>query len=145
MGKNSRHKLYLEGSITVEAAFIVPILLGIIFMIIFVLFLFHDRIVLQENANRALYCMAEGTISADSIAMRKETENALWAVRVKNIKIAKKRGKISGKVEAETKWDIPIIKMFLNERQEVGWEGEVSCIQPDMLILVKQGPERSAD
>ena len=49
-----------DGSYTVEAAFIVPIILGIAFVIMYVLFLLHDKAMLQANLDNVIFLLAEG-------------------------------------------------------------------------------------
>lgn len=131
-----------RGSFTVEASFVVPMLLGIIFVILYLLFLFHDRIVVQENGCRALYSMAEGTLRADNQMMRQEVGESLWIVQIKKATASagtRKKGRtVKGKVVAEVRWDIPVMALFMNDLQEIHWSQEVSCIHPEEVVRWKK-------
>ena len=48
-----------RGSYTVEAAFIVPMVLGIAFMILYLILWHHDRCVLQADLQDRVFLMAE--------------------------------------------------------------------------------------
>lgn len=138
MAKNNRQmRFWSNGSYTVEAAFIVPILLGMVFAVLYLLFLFHDRIVLQENGYEALYSMAEGSLSADNRSMKGRVENALWIVQVNKTKVAKKHKVITGRVEAEVQWDIPVMNFFLKKVQKINWSQTVSCVHPEEVKIWK--------
>lgn len=133
--KDFEKRMYwFKGSFTVEAAFVVPVLLGIAFVILYLLFLFHDRVVLQENGYQALCAMAEETIDVDSRTLRKEIDDALWIVQVKKANITKKRQVITGKVVAQVQWEIPVIHFFLQEKQSIDWNQKVSCIHPEEVV-----------
>ena len=44
------HKRYeISANYTVEAAFVVPIILGMIFSMIYMLFVLHDKVILHEQ------------------------------------------------------------------------------------------------
>lgn len=140
--RGGKGRFWTRGSFTVEASFVVPILLGMIFVILYVLFLLHDRIVLQENGRRALCSMAEETLSVDGQSMRKEVEDALWIVQVKKTDVSAKgslKGRtIKGTVVAEARWNIPVMELFMNEMQEIHWSQEVSCVHPEEVIRWKK-------
>jgi len=135
-------RLWSGGSFTVEASFVVSMLLGIIFVILYLLFLFHDRIVVQENGCRALYSMAEGTLSADNFSMRQEAGDSLWIMRVKKATastgVSKKGRTVKGRVVAEVNWEIPVVELFMNNLQKVNWSQEVSCVHPEEVIRWKK-------
>lgn len=131
-------KLWRQGSFTVEASFIVPILLGIIFVILYLLFLFHDRIVVQANGCEALYSMAEESLSANNVSMRAKVEDGLWVVRVKKASVSKTHKSIKGTVEAQAMWNIPVMTFFLNELQKISLSREVSCAHPEEVMRWKK-------
>ena len=43
-----------KGSYTVEAAFVIPIVLGVVFVLLYALFWVHDQCVLQANIQNGL-------------------------------------------------------------------------------------------
>ena len=134
-GNHRNHRGWFRGSLTVEATFVVPILLGIVFAVMYLLFLFHDRVVLQENAYRALCSMAEDVLPVNDSIMRKEVEDALWMVQVKKVKVSQKHHTIIGEVQAQAKWDIPVMNVFLNQVQEIQWTQKLSCVHPEEVAV----------
>ena len=54
------HKRYeISANYTVEAAFVVPIILGMIFSMIYMLFVLHDKVILHENIRYNVICIDE--------------------------------------------------------------------------------------
>lgn len=54
------HKRYeISANYTVEAAFVVPIILGMIFSMIYMLFVLHDKVILHENIRYNVICIYE--------------------------------------------------------------------------------------
>lgn len=54
------HKRYeISANYTVEAAFVVPIVLGMIFSMIYMLFVLHDKVILHENIRYNVICIDE--------------------------------------------------------------------------------------
>lgn len=54
------HKRYeISANYTVEAAFVVPIVLGMIFSMIYMLFILHDKVILHENIRYNVICIDE--------------------------------------------------------------------------------------
>lgn len=137
-GRRGKGRLWYRGSFTVEASFVVPILLGILFVILYLLFLFHDRILVQENGCEALYSMAEGALPASRDSMRAKVEEGLWVLQVKKVKVSKTHKAIRGTVEAQARWNIPIMTFFLNGLQEISWSQEVSCTHPEEVMRWKK-------
>ena len=70
---------YQKGSYTVEAAFIVPILLGIAFMLMYLILLFHDQMLLQGKFNDTIFCILEKTTSSEEISKQDFNKNLLVA------------------------------------------------------------------
>lgn len=130
--KSSR--LWQKAGMTVEAVFIVPVLLGLVFMILYVLFLFHDRIVLQQSGRQALCSMADGTLEADRRMMQKEMEDVLWMMEIRKAQVTKKRRVITAIVTAQAKWEIPVMNYFMNEKQEICWTQKISCVHPEEVM-----------
>lgn len=54
------HKRYeISANYTVEAAVVVPIILGMIFSMIYMLFVLHDKVILHENIRYNVICIDE--------------------------------------------------------------------------------------
>lgn len=126
-------KFWQKASYTIEAAFVVPILLGIAFVILYVLFLFRDTAVLQGNLSRGIYLAAEGQITCERKEYRPILEESLWLVKIKEISFVEKQGEIHGKVTAEADIKIPVVNIFLQSRQEVTLQENASKVHPETI------------
>ena len=131
-------KQKIDGSYTVEAAFIVPVLLGLAFVIMYILFLLHDKAILQANLDNVIFLLAEG----EEIE-KKEYEiylsQALWFLGIQEIEIKNKKTVISGKVKANTNLEIPVLTYFMNKKQEIVLSDSYYKIQPEMIIRFGEG------
>ena len=122
-------KQKIDGSYTVEAAFIVPVLLGLAFVIMYILFLLHDKAILQANLDNVIFLLAEG----EEIE-KKEYEiylsQALWFLGIQEIEIKNKKTVISGKVKANTNLEIPVLTYFMNKKQEIVLQNHIIRFSP---------------
>ena len=74
-----RKQQWLRGSYTVECAFIVPIVLGIIFALMYVLFYEHDKLVAQGNIRSGiLEYVTEGGELPETSQWKKQVQSKLW-------------------------------------------------------------------
>ncbi len=132
-----RDGLYSDGSYTVEAAFLVPMILGIVFAWIFMIFYLHDQVVicglLQEAAvsEKEIWNKGDGkgkVTKADNgelyeKALGNDTENErqdriqsyLWIVQAESIQ--KKKGPLRTKLvfRGTAGCNIPIMNHFLGD------------------------------
>ena len=78
----------VSANYTIEAAFIVPMILGIIFAMIYMLFFLHDKVILQENIRYSVICLAEGGESSKEddkkISKRDISKNINFKEKYKN-------------------------------------------------------------
>ena len=123
----------LSGSYTVEAAFVMPVLLGIAFVIIYVLFLLHDQVILQGNLSYVLCAAAEETI--DQADYPEILSKGLWYFEIQDMDIDKEIGRVSGKVTCRANLKIPVMQMFLNRMQYISCAGEYYSIQPEQMLF----------
>lgn len=125
-----------KASFTVEAVFIMPILLGIVFLLMYVMFILHDRIVLQGNFLYALCQVAEN--KEERYDCEKLLSKALWAAKVEKIKIERNERKVYGEVRGKLSLKIPVMSFFIKEIQYISCSGEYYFIQPEQMILIKE-------
>ena len=124
----------VKASYTVEAAFIVPLLLGIAFLIMYVTFLLHDRVILQGNFSYVLCEIAEGNMETEERGKMLEIlKKKLWVTEIYDVQIKNNFGRISGKVHGEANWEIPVLSVFMNEVQKTEISGEYYAIQPEQV------------
>ncbi len=128
----------IRGSYTVEAVFIVPIVLGLVFAMIYVLFFLHDKAVLYGNMRNAVVESAEGRVKyKNDEEWQDDMQNNLWFFKVTSGKIRKNKLYIKSSVGAEAELDIPIIGYFLNKVQKIKLEDSCLTVHPEYMIRVK--------
>ncbi|MCI5640977.1 MAG: pilus assembly protein, partial [Lachnospiraceae bacterium] len=87
-------RCYVSGSYTVEMAFVFPIILGILFAILFVLFYKHDELMVQHNLREGLL-QHEDTLPKKQ-EWKSELQANLWMGQVKSCEIKQNIKEIRG-------------------------------------------------
>lgn len=132
---------YQKGSYTVEAAFIVPVLLGIAFMLMYLILLFHDQMLLQGKFNDTIFCILEKTTSSEEISKQDFNKNLL-VVQVEHVRFSTSLGTLQGEVSANAVWDIPVLKIFMQHMQKIQIKGKCRMEHPDHVKrYLNQGKE----
>lgn len=132
---------YQKGSYTVEAAFIVPVLLGIAFMLMYLILLFHDQMLLQGKFNDTIFCILEKTTSSEEISKQDFNKNLL-VVQVEHVRFSTSLGTLHGEVSANAVWDIPVLKIFMQHMQKIQIKGKCRMEHPDHVKrYLNQGKE----
>ena len=132
-GRKREIKLEENGSYTVEAAFIVPIVLGIAFLILYTLFLQHDRVILQANLDNTLFLTAEGDDNCKQ-ECQNYLQKSLWCMEIQEAELSDGMVWIQGNVEAEAFWKVPVLTYFINGKQKLSLSESYSVIQPEEII-----------
>lgn len=127
---------YVSGSYTVEMAFVFPIILGILFAILFVLFYKHDELMVQHN-------LREGLLQHEDVLPKKqewksELQENLWMVQVKSCEIKQNIEEIRGNVKVQMEWKIPVMRYFLKDLQVIQKKGTHARWQPEQMIRWKK-------
>lgn len=123
----------MEGSYTVEAAFLMPLILGIVFVLLYTLFILHDRVILQANINNMLLQEAEKE-EKETVEEQAFLENGLWCMRLTEYSVKKRQGRVTGRIRAEAEWTVPVLSYFLNQKQCYFLEKEYSTLHPEMVM-----------
>ena len=110
-----------KASYTVEAAFIMPILLGILFLLMYVMFFLHDRAVLQGNFSYVLCRIAED--KEEQKNARERLSGGLWSAEIDHVQWKRTSGKISGEAEGKVKLKIPVVSYFIGDIREIRCKG----------------------
>lgn len=126
-------KKELEGSYTVEAAFLVPIVLGIVFTLLYTLFILHDRAILQGNINELLQQEIAGENKEQTVC-RSVLEEGLWCMEIKECSFQKKKWKKKVTALAQSKWNIPVLAYFMNNTQRVERSESCMTLQPEVVM-----------
>ena len=109
-----------RGSYTVEAAFIVPMVLGIAFMILYLILWHHDRCVLQADLQDRVFLMAEKE--------KKEISSNVLLIK--------------GKVAAHSRVNIPLLTFMLHGSQKIELEETYPAKQPDEARRYRKKEEK---
>ena len=123
-----------DGSYTVEAAFIVPMVLGIMYAWMFQLFYLHDQMVmdgmLQEMILQPL--AEEGADrKAELDDWEEKIQKCLWIAAVDQLDIKQNALVIKGRLSASAVWHIPVMQMFLGNRFQSNITHSISAVQPE--------------
>ncbi len=128
----------LKGSFAIEAAFVVPIVLGIIFAMIYILYYLHDKNVVYANMQKAVISVAEGKKDyKNNSEWQEDMQNNLWIFEVTSGSISKDMLYINSDVAIECDLSIPVISYFLGSKQQIKLEDKYLTIHPEYMVRVK--------
>ena len=134
---NSR--LGLSGSYTVEASFIVPIVLGIIFTMILMLFYLHDRVILYANIKEKTVEVAQEMKSySSSKAWQRDMQSKLWMMNVEGGNISDKKISVNASVSAVKHIALPLISRYMNTDLKLAYKIKYMKIHPESVIRTKE-------
>lgn len=126
---------WVRGSYTVECAFIVPIVLGIIFALLYVLFYEHDKLVAQGNIRSGvLEYVTSGEDLPELSQWKKQVQSQLWMGKVTEANIYHSGLVIKGTAKIELRWKVPVMHYFLEEKQEMNCEMKWDVWNPTQVI-----------
>lgn len=128
----------LKGSFAIEAAFVVPIVLGIIFAMIYMLYYLHDKNVVYANMQKAVISVAEGKKDyKNNSEWQEDMQNNLWIFKVTSGSISKDMLYINSDVGIECDLSIPVMNYFLGSKQQIKLEDKYLTIHPEYMVRVK--------
>lgn len=128
----------MKGSYTIEAAFVIPVILGLIFAMIYIIFYLHDKNIVYCNMQKAVVHVAEGKKEyKDNKEWQQDIQENLWIFKVVSGAVNKDKLYIKSEAVAECSLDIPVISYFINSRQEIKAENKYLAIHPESIIRTK--------
>lgn len=128
----------VKGSYAVEAALVLPIVIGMLFAMIYVLYFLHDKAVLYGNMKKAVVNVAEGTKEYKSNEKwQEDMQKNLWLFNVNSGEISKNKLHIKSFAKAECNLNIPVIKYFITGRQNIEVEDKHIVVHPEYMVRVK--------
>lgn len=132
-----------SGSYTLEAALVMPLILGIIFVWMFELFYFHDRVVLDGIMQRQLIKKIENMQEAEKeevqkAHIQKELEEKLWVLEIYSLEERESFGINKYMARVKTTWEIPVMKYYLNGRLDFQEKWSCYSVQPDYLLRLQK-------
>lgn len=128
----------VSASYTLEAAFVVPIILGILFALLYFLYYEHDKVLLCANIKQEVIFLAKNQedLPKDE-RWRKLLQENLWMAKVDSGSVRKTAMKIKGSGKAQMNLHIPVMEYFLARQQEISWSYDCNCWQPEQMIRQK--------
>lgn len=126
-----------NGSYTLEAAFVIPLVLGIIFAWMFELFYFHDRVILEGIMQQQLMEKVENLQEAEPVEIQKEIEKKLWLLEIYSLKEKESLGTYKYVARIKTTWDIPVMKYYLEGILDFKEDWSCYSTQPDYLLRLQ--------
>lgn len=128
----------MKGSYAIEAAFVVPVILGLIFAMIYILYYFHDKNVVYSNMQKAVVSVAESRKEYTSDKeWQQDMQDSLWMFKIKSGSISKNELYIKSDVLVECHLDIPVLNYFLNSTQQIEISDKYLVMHPEYMIRVK--------
>lgn len=137
-------KRWRKGSYTVEASFVIPFILGIIFAFLFLVFILHDKVVLQGRTEALMILDAQGRAESQKYN-KKKLQKYLWVLKVTKVEREEKMGRLRVKVTAKTDWKIPIMDIFFRGRRNYRYEESFTSVVPDNILRWKDSKNGSGD
>lgn len=142
--------MWLSASYTVEAAFVIPLILGILFALIYFIYYEHDKIILQGNIQEAVIQLARGKEKTpNQTEWRKQIQKNLWMAQVEEGSISKTSSRMKAIGVANMSLHIPVMEYFLAEQQTCSYTVKVQTWQPEQMIrwkgIVPEMEEDSSD
>lgn len=135
-----------DGSYTVEAAFIVPVVLGIFYGWMFQLFYLHDQVVMDGMLQEMVVLRQEkkecGQQEMDE--WREKLQEALWIAKVDGFQLQKNSVCTKGKINASAVWKIPVMQPFLGNCFRSSVSQTISCVQPETALRIKGKEEETS-
>jgi hypothetical protein len=130
-------KKYLwDGSYTIEAAFLVPIILGILYAWMFQLFYLRDEVVMNGMLAEMIVQMQinrDGEGEYDEEAKRQALQSCLWIARIMSLQQKNNTLETKYKLEAKATWNIPVMEMFLGAHFTSSQTQYIENIHPEKL------------
>lgn len=129
----------LSGSYTVEAAFIVPIVLGIIFAMFFMLFYLHDKVILYANIREKTVETAQENISYSSDELWiSDMQKYLWMMSVKSGSVSEDKIYVNAKVLAEKKIKLPLISRYMDTNLKLSYKIKYMKVHPEKMVRTRE-------
>lgn len=136
--KNKKKWGRVSASYTLEAAFVVPIILGILFALLYYLYYEHDQVLFRANLKQEVILLAKNQedLPKDK-TWRKQLQENLWMAKVDGGSVRKTAMKIKGSGKAQMNLHIPVMEYFLAGQQEISWSYDCDFWQPEQIIRQK--------
>lgn len=155
--KIKENGFFAPGSYTVEAAWIIPMILGIVFAWLFQLFYLHDQVVLngmlkqkalqeviqeEEAITGAQKDVRGQRIAGEQKAGEEpkksvEMQSRLWLLQISSFQVKQEILQKRYVVKAKAAWKIPVMQRFLKNQFTYQTDVVIKASAPDTLLRLK--------
>ena len=136
--KEIKKRMWLSASYTVEAAFVIPLILGILFALIYFIYYEHDKIILQGNIEEAVIQLVRTKEKTpDQTEWRKQIQKNLWMAQIEEGSISENSSGMKAFGVANMSLNIPVMEYFLAEQQSCSYTIQMQTWQPEQMIRWK--------
>ncbi len=127
-----------NGSFTVEAVFVVPIVSGILFGYILLVFFLHDQLILQGHMMEQNVALAEEQVTyASDREWIQAMKEGLWILSVEKGSIRDTELQSRVRSVAEFAWNIPWIQSIFPSRKSVTVTHTIAKVKPSLVHRMK--------
>lgn len=121
-----------KGSITVEASFVMPIILACIFLLIIMNYYLHDMVVLNSFATEAAY---SGETEIDELQAKADRS----AFVLHGVQLSSEKGLINKKVSWRKSYDLPVKNLLsiVLKNTSVNLGGKVEKMNWSMVPIIR--------
>lgn len=137
MDTKQKRDVFLGGSYTVEAAFLVPIILGIFFAWLFQLFYLHDQVIINGMLKEAVVGREE-TLSSSDGEVQAGIQSHLWLMDIVSFQVKRDITKTKYVLRSEAVWNIPVMKPFLKRRFVYQTDVETVGKHPERYVRLRE-------
>lgn len=133
-------RFFWDGSYTVEAAFLIPMILGIMYAWMFQLFYLRDQVVmngmLEDMVIQAQ--MERGKEEEyDKTADVQAIQSYLWIAKVSLLDRQQESLQIRYQIKATACWNIPVMEQFLGRYFSSSLSKKVSNMHPETVLRLR--------
>lgn len=133
--RNHSGKYLWDGSYTMEAAFIVPMILGILYAWMFQLFYLRDCAVMSGMLmDFTIQAQTGVEEEADEERNRELIQACLWITRITTFQQTETRLLEKQKIEGSATWHIPVMEQFLENHFHNAIEEKLPRTHPESVL-----------
>jgi hypothetical protein len=126
-----------DGSYTVEAAFMIPMILGILYAWMFQLFYLRDQVVMRGMLEEIVVECQMGRDTGDGYdlqAYKQTVQSCLWIAKITSLEQKNNALQTKCKMEASATWKISLIDPFLGQYFHSSFNSSVGNTRPEKVL-----------
>lgn len=128
----------MEGSYTVEAAFVVPVILGIIFAYILFVMIERDKVILQGETEKYMIEQIEESRVRTDAEWKEELQEKLWLLKLKKIARKERPDSFQIKLVAAVEISVPAVHIFYSGKRQVTVTKKLIAATPEDTLRWKR-------